>query len=152
MPFQESRLAGLLSTQLARFALRHPGVELGVFDLDLDSFVHRALARALTRARMATTDYCERTYPAGRGLPGARARLQAVGCTNVRLAGGIWLKRWAPQDVPATTRSINQSADGYFVFTTFSLWEDPSLLAGPYTLMGPPVEYWRAFRKANHSP
>jgi hypothetical protein len=153
LAYQESRLAAILTSQLRRFAGRHPGAELAVLDLDYDSFVHRALARALARARVPTTNYCERSYRAGGVvLAGARTRLQALGLKNARLVGGLWLKRWAPRDLPYGVRSILERADGYFAFTTYSLWLDPSRLSGPYTLPGSTPDYWRAFQEVNRSP
>src|SRR6185436_13512912 len=50
--FQESRLQRLLTALLVEFARAHPGAELGVFDLDLASFVHRAMGRALVAAKV----------------------------------------------------------------------------------------------------
>lgn len=151
--WERSRLTRLLAALLSEFATAHPGVELGVFDLDYDSFVHRALARALARAHVPTADYTERTYgTAGGSAPAARAVLDALGLEGAPLIGGLWLKRFAPKDVPAALQSLLDRADGYFVFTTYSLWLDPSKLAGPYTLPGDPASYWAAFRQANRIP
>jgi hypothetical protein len=153
LAYQEARLTGLFTALLQGFAARHPGVELGVLDLDLDSFVHRALGRGLRRARVPTVDYSERSYRAGgAAIPSARGRLDALGLEDVPLVGGLWLKRWHPREVASGVRSVLERADGYFVFTTYSLWLDPSRLDGPYTLPGPPADYWRAFREVNHTP
>jgi hypothetical protein len=153
LPYQESRLTRILNAMLAEFAARHPGVELAVFDLDLDSFVHRSLARALSHSRIPTANYCERSYAVG-GAPlwSARGRLQALGLGDAQLLGGLWLKRFTPQDVPAAVRSITDLADGYFIFTTYSLWVEPSERVGPYVLLGPPGEYWEAFAEVNQLP
>ena len=48
--------------------------------------------------------------------------------------------------------SITAVADGYFIFTTFSLWLDPAQLQGPYTLPGSRADYWAALREANGEP
>jgi len=150
--FEEARLGALLTRLLSEFAARHPGVEIGVFDLDLDSFVHRALARGLRRAQVPTADYCERSYSAVTGLTTARARLTSLGLGASPLIGGLWLKRFAPGDLRSAVRSIAAQADGYFVFTTYSLWLDPIQLSGPYTLAGRPSDYWRALAEVNLSP
>jgi hypothetical protein len=153
LPYEEARLGHLLTRLLTEFAARHPGVELGVFDLDRDSFVHRALARALRRAGVPTADYCERSYSSGgQDLEPARARLASLGLASAPLIGGLWLKRFAPRDVAAVVQSIASRADGYFVFTTYSLWLEPRLLSGPYTLAGRPADYWRALSQVNHAP
>jgi hypothetical protein len=150
LSYEEARLTSIVSALLGEFAARHPGVELGIFDLDLDSFAHRALARAMARAGIPVADYCERSYSVGGGpLIGARARLDALGLSRASLVGGLWLKRFKPRDVPAGLRSIVDHADGYFIFTTFSLARAPSSLTGPYTLLGAPAEYWQAFTQVN---
>jgi hypothetical protein len=153
LTWEEARLGEILAALLGEFAARHPGVELGVFDLDLDSFVHRAMARALARCGVPAADYCERSYSvAGGPLRGARARLRALGLTEAPLIGGLWLKRFASSNVPAALRSITERADGYFVFTTYSLSRDPATLSGPYTLLGSPADYWRALTEVNALP
>lgn len=152
LAFQEARLGRMLAGLLAEFGAAHPGVEIGVFDLDYDSFVHRAFARALARSQVPAANYCERTYGTGGGpVQGTRSRLARLGLPNASLVGGLWLKRWTPADLPPAARSILQQADGYFVFTTYSLWGDPARLAGPYTLLGTPSAYWSALRRANET-
>jgi hypothetical protein len=151
--WEEVRLARILTPMLTEFAARHPGVELGVFDLDLDSFVHRALARALARSRVPTADYCEKTYGTGSApLAAVRGRLAALGLGGAPIIGGFWLQRWTPDRLEAAIAAMNQGAKGYFIFTSFSLWFDPKRLTGPYTLTGPQAEYWAALRRANLAP
>lgn len=148
--YQRTRLTRTLTRLLAEFAARHPGVEFGVFDLDYDSFVHHALGLALAANRIPTADYCERSYSvAGGTLKGARSRLDALGLANADLIGGLWLKRFTPRDLVPAVDSVLDRAEGYFVFTTFSLWLEPSRLSGPYTLLGTQAEYWNALRTAN---
>jgi N-acetylglucosaminyl-diphospho-decaprenol L-rhamnosyltransferase len=151
--YQEARLAGLLRPMLESFARRHPGVALEVLDLDLDSFVHRALARALVRAGVPTVDYTECSYAVGASaLPAARARLSALGLADAPLIGGLWLKRFAPAAIVPAVRAVDACADGTFVFTTFSLWLDPAKLTGAYMLAGPVADYWSALAQANARP
>jgi len=148
--WEESRLTALLTSLLAEFAHAHPGVALEAFDLDFDSFVHRAFCRALANDSIPTADYTERTYDMGGGpLPFVRTRLAALGLPNAPIYGGIWLKRWTPQALPAAAHGVLAGADGWFVFTTYSLWLDPAKLAGPYTLQGTPAAYWAALKLAN---
>lgn len=150
--YQRTRLTRMLTQLLAEFAARYPGVELGVFDLDYDSFVHQALARALANNHVPTADYCERSYgTAGGPLRGVRARLNALGLPTADLIGGLWLKRFTPRDIGPAVDSVLDRAEGYFVFTTYSLWQEPARLSGPYTLLGTPAEYWRALRVANRA-
>ena len=149
--WQEVRLARMLTPMLIEFAARHPGVELGVFDLDLErSFVHRALARALARSRVPTADYCEKTYGTGAGpVDAIRGRLAALGLAQSPLIGGFWLQKWTPDRLRLAISEMNARAEGYFIFTSASLALDPKKLTGPYTLQGPAAEYWSALRSAN---
>ena len=148
--WEEASLEQRLTVLLREFVARHPDVELGVFDLDFDSFVHRALARALRGAGARTTDYCERSYEGtGGGLPAARQRLDALGLDAAPVIGGLWLKRIRPWELRPAVQSVLQRAQGYFVFTTYSLWLEPSRLHGPYMLSGSPAEYWNALEEAN---
>jgi hypothetical protein len=147
--FQEARLTELLTTLAFAFAAGHPGLELGVFDLDRDSFVHRAMARALARARVPVVNYTERTYSSGAAPASqARAALAALG-VSAPVVGGLWLKQFQPSELAPTVDAMLERAEGYFVFTTFSLWVEPSKLVGPYALQGTQAEYWAALRSAN---
>jgi hypothetical protein len=147
--YEEARLTRLLTALISELARAHPGVELGVFDLDRDSFVHRAMALALARVGVFTVDYTERTYSTGGGpATEARAALHSIG-VDVPIVGGLWLKQFAPASLPSTIAGMLDRAEGCFVFTTFSLWVEPSKRVGPYALQRSPEEYWAALRRAN---
>jgi hypothetical protein len=150
LAWEEGRLERMLRPLLAGFAARHPGVALEVLDLDLDSFVHRALARALAATGVPTTDYTECSYSEGAApLAAARARLDALGLRDAPIVGGLWLKRFTPSKLPKAAREIRAASDGWFVFTTYSLWLDPARLSGPYTLPASQERYWHALEEAN---
>jgi len=150
MAWEEGRLERMLRPSLSALAERHPGVALEVLDLDLDSFVHRALGRALAATGVPTTDYSECSYSDGAApLVAARARLDALGLLDAPLVGGLWLKRFTPSRLPKAAREIRAASDGWFVFTTYSLWLDPGRLSGPYTLPASQERYWRALEEAN---
>lgn len=148
--WEEASLERRLIPILREFARRHPGVELGVLDLDYEAFPHRALARALVQAGVPTADWCEKTYANGaRELPAVRQRLNALGLASAPLHGGLWLGRFTPSELANAVRGVRAGTDGWFAFTTFSLWQDPAQLRGPYTLAGPQARYWDALREAN---
>lgn len=148
--WEEASLERRLIPLLREFARRHPGVELGVLDLDYEAFPHRALARALVQAGVPTADWCEKSYgTGGRDLAAVRRRLLALGLGSAPLHGGIWLGRFSPAELPAAVRGVRASADGWFAFTTYSLWQDPAKLQGAYTLAGPVARYWDSLREAN---
>lgn len=148
--FEEARVTELLAALVSEFAHAHPGVELGIFDLDRDSFVHRAMARALARAGVPAVDYTERTYSTGAStVSQAQAALQALGVV-APVVGGLWLKQFPPAGLPSAVHAMLDQAGGYFAFTTFSLWVEPSKLVGAYALQGTQAEYWAALRLANH--
>src|SRR5262249_22048349 len=52
--FQEQRLTAILEALLRELATLRPGFALDVFDLDFDSFVHRAMVKALVGAGLPT--------------------------------------------------------------------------------------------------
>ena len=150
MGWEEGRVEHIVTGLLQEFAAAHPGIAIDVLDLDFASFVHRGVARAFARAGVPVADYSESTYAVGGGPVGrARSRLSRLGLPSAPVIGGLWLKRWAPRDLPPAVASIEAVADGYFVFTTFSLWQDPGKLTGPYTLLGDRASYWRALAQAN---
>lgn len=150
MGWQEAELERRLVPLLQGFALRHPGVELGVFDLDYVSFAHRAFGRALARTRVPTASWCEKSYSEGASpLGSARRRLDALGLQGAPLYGGLWLQRFRPDALTSNARAIRAASDGWWVFTTYSLWNDPSKLTGPYTLPRPADDYWKALQEAN---
>lgn len=151
LAWEEAALERRLVPLLRTFAARHPGVELGVFDLDLEAFPHRALARALARSGVPTADWTECTYSTGRAadVAKARRRLAALGLAKVPVHAGLWLKRFRPNGLPRIAREMRKSAEGWFVFTTYSLWLDPSQLQGPYLLPAAPADYWSSLREAN---
>ncbi len=150
--WEETRLAQILTPLLAELAGRHPGLELGVFDLDFDSFVHRALARALARSGMATMDYCEKTYAVGTSpVPAVRGRLTALGLGRAPIVGGLWLQKWAPRRLESGVAAMSSRAQGYFIFTSFSLWFNSARLTGPYTIPGSQADYWGALSRANRT-
>ena len=139
----------MLTGVLEEFARRFPGVELGVLDLDRNLFPHRALARALARTGVPTADYSECSYAtAGDPLDAARTRLDRLGLAKAPLYGGLWLQRFTPEQLRPALESIDRHADGFFIFTTYSLWQQPARLDGPYTLKAPAARYAQALAEA----
>jgi hypothetical protein len=134
--FEEDRAMQVLRARLDELGAAHPDLEIGFFDLDFDSFVHRAVVRALTQTGMPTANYSERTYSAGAGaIPAARAPLDSLGLPAPLIAG-LQLKGFLPPDLPGAIFPVLDAAEGYFVFTSYSLWQDPSRLSGAYALSG----------------
>jgi len=120
------------------------GLEIDFFDLDFDSFVHRAMVRALVQTGLPTTNYCERSYAAAAAaIPRRRAHpLDSLGLA-APLVCGSQLKNFDPPHLVDAMGSVAQAADGYFIFTSYSLWQAPSQLTGPYVLAGRHADYWR---------
>ena len=64
---------------------------------------------------------------------------------------------WSPAEPadgpPDGKRQLEGSdrAEGYFIFTTYSL-DHPATLDGAYELRGHPTEYWRVLAEANRKP
>src|SRR5439155_21896582 len=62
---------------------------------------------------------------------------------------GLQLANFAPRDLAGAVDGVLRSAEGYFVFTSYSLWQSPAQLAGPYVLAGTQGAYWDSLRIAN---
>jgi hypothetical protein len=147
--FEEGRLAAILQGLLGELMAMRPGLEMDFFDLDYNSFVHRAMVRALVRTGLATTNYCERSYArAAAAIPEARAPLDSLNL-HAPLVCGLQLKNFAPQQLVGAVGDVLQAAEGFFIFTSYSLWQAPENLAGPYLLAGSQAATWDALRIAN---
>jgi len=146
---EEQRLTTILTSYFTEFATAHPGVEVGFFDLDFNSFFHRAMALATVKAKVATHDYTERTYRTGASdAAAAKSVLTGLG-VNAPVTGGLILMSFTPAELTAEAKAMADRTGGYFIFSTYSLWADPSKRLGRYALQGTPTEYWSAFRAAN---
>lgn len=146
--FQEVQVQNILTTLLRRIVVEHPGIEMSFFDLDLPWSVHKAMCRALATTGLKTTNFTERTYTiAASGVPAARSALQAAGLSAPVIAG-LHLKKFSPADLPGITRIVLDVADGCFIFTTYSLWENPAKLSGAYTLPASATAYWKSLGSA----
>jgi PKD repeat protein len=144
--YQEARVRDIFISLLARLTSLHPQIEITFFDLDLDSFVHRGLGRALTATRTRTMNFTERTYrTAGESVMAARLAMERIGL-NAPLVAGLNMARFAPADLTTAMQSVLSQADGCFIFTTYSLWEHPDKLGTAYQLAGTRAEYWNALR------
>jgi len=62
---------------------------------------------------------------------------------------GLQLKNFDPPHLVDAMGSVAQAADGYFIFTSYSLWQAPSQLTGPYVLAGRHADYWEALGVGN---
>lgn len=150
--FEEERVADILAALLGELAATRPGLEVGFFDLDFDSFVHRAMVRALARIGLPTANYSERTYSLGAAaIPAARGPLDSLGL-RAPLVCGLKLKSHTPQNIKGDVNAVLAGAEGYFIFTSYSLWLDPARLTGEYVLSGSQADYWSALRTANRAP
>jgi hypothetical protein len=107
------------------------------------------MALATVKAKVATADYTERTYMTGTSdLQSAKNVLAGLG-VKAPVVGGLILMSYTPSTFTTTAEAMSSQAAGYFVFTTYSLWTDPSKRVGRYALQGTPAEYWSAFQAAN---
>lgn len=68
----------------------------------------------------------------------------------VRYLPGLWLGRFFPNELPSQLYVMATNTDGYWLFTTDSLWNNTPR-QGPYAVHGPIEPYWNAFRLANSS-
>ena len=85
-------------------------------------------------------------------VPAARGRLAALGLGRTPIVGGFWLQKWTPRRLESGVAAMISRAQGYFIFTSFSLWPNSAKLTGPYTLPAPPADYWGVLSRANRVP
>jgi len=82
-------------------------------------------------------------------LPARLARLKAAGL-SFRYLPGLMIGRHSPRQLGLQAKRCLAAADGYWLFTTYSLWqEEPQKLWGPYLIKAPRDQYWQALARAN---
>ncbi|NLN18393.1 MAG: hypothetical protein GX162_03825 [Firmicutes bacterium] len=62
---------------------------------------------------------------------------------------GIHVGRFLPEFIGANCYYMTQETDGYWVFTTYSLYTPSHLLKDVYRIPGSTDEYWQAFQHVN---
>ena len=70
---------------------------------------------------------------------------------EVPIVGGLWLRHYPPDEIGDALASILSEAEGFFIFSTYSLWEpDPAKRVDAWALQGSQADYWQALRDAMH--
>ncbi|UCH33452.1 MAG: hypothetical protein JSV65_12850 [Armatimonadota bacterium] len=148
--YLEDEVAALAATQRERIHAVKPDLLLGGFLLERDDFYHRGLVRGLGAPEMPVLVMPETTYGSGytEYVPAAIARLKALD-TPFLFIGGLWISKFLPDYIGAHAYHMAVNAEGYWLFTTYSLAVPRSELRGDYAVPGEADEYWRALAEAN---
>ncbi|MFP4249958.1 MAG: hypothetical protein ACLFU7_09890 [Armatimonadota bacterium] len=110
------------------------------------------VARAFSTERLPIILWATDTY--GGGGPNRvpddwREHYEQMG-VNARYCAGMLLRRYSAKNLAANLYHASTKSDGYWLFTTFTLWNPVEEHSGDYYLAaGTPEEYWNAIERAN---
>ena len=77
----------------------------------------------------------------------ANLRARKIPC---RYWPGLMIGAFSPKQLAYQARRCLQAADGYWMFTTYSLWQPrPERLRGAYLIKASRDQYWAALKRAN---
>ena len=78
------------------------------------------------------------------------ARLKKMG-VNFRYLPGLLIGNFSPKQLGIQARRCLEATNGYWLFTTYSLWQpEPEKLWGAYQIKAPKEQYWAALAQANN--
>lgn len=111
-----------------------------------------AVARAFSTPELPIILWATDTYGGGgpNNVPDDwRARYEAEGI-NARYCAGMLLRRYSAKNLAANIYHTAAKCDGYWLFTTYTLWKPVEEHSGDYYLAaGSPEDYWAAIRRGN---
>jgi hypothetical protein len=130
----------------------NPDFELGILPYEANWF-YDGWIKGLSTPTSSVLIGSESEY--GGGLaPSAFAkidRLKKKG-VNFRYLPGLMPKHYSPKQFGIQAKRCLDATAGYWVFTTYSLWQpEPEKLWGDYLIQAPAAQYWQAMAKANKS-
>ena len=128
----------------------NPRLQLGFLPYESNWF-YQGWARGLGTEDLPVLICSESEY--GRGItPSARGsarRLEKMGI-SARYLPGFHFPRWSPNQLANQAALANEQFNGYWLFTTYSLWQPkPEILWGPYLLQADRDQYVAALAAAN---
>jgi len=78
------------------------------------------------------------------------ARWKKMGA-DVRYVPGLLIGNFSPKQLGIQARRCLEATNGYWLFTTYSLWQpEPEKLWGAYQIKAPKEQYWTALAQANN--
>ncbi|MGM0492958.1 MAG: hypothetical protein ACQER1_08435 [Armatimonadota bacterium] len=110
------------------------------------------VARAFSTDRLPIILWATDTYTGGgpdRVPDDWREHYEALGI-NARYCAGMLFRCYSAKNLAANLYHASSKSDGYWLFTTYTLWNPVEEHSGDYYLAaGTPEEYWRAIEQAN---
>ena len=147
---QKQRLQDVLVQLRSQIHAVNPGIYLG-FLAYRSNWFYAALIRGLGTTEQPVNVFTESSYISGY-TPYIKEEQTAVHGASERQAAryvpGLWLGRFFPEELPSQLYVMAINTDGYWLFTTDSLW-DNTPKQGHYAVHGPIEPYWNAFRRVN---
>jgi len=128
----------------------NPELQLGLLPYEANWF-YDGWAGGLSRPDSPVLICSEEEYSEGLTPTSlARAeRLQRQGI-KARYVPGLMLAEFSPEQLGHQVGRSLATTSGYWLFTTYSLWQpEPEKLWGPYLIQAPREQYWEALREAN---
>jgi len=128
----------------------NPDFQIGFLPYEANWF-YDGWAKGLASPKMPVLICSESEYQAGLtpGTLAKTARLKKIGI-NARYVPGLMIGLYSPKQLSIQAKQCLEAAGGYWLFTTYSLWQkEPEKLWGPYLIQAPRQQYWDALAKAN---
>lgn len=111
-----------------------------------------AVARAFSTPELPIILWATDTYGGGgpNNVPDNWRERYAAEGINARYCAGLLLRAYSAKNLAANIYYTAAKCDGYWLFTTYTLWKPVEEHTGDYYLAaGTPEEYWAAIRRAN---
>ena len=128
----------------------NPDFQLGLLPYEANWF-YDGWIRGLVSERAPVLVCSEEEYASGLTTTAfARtARLEKMGI-NFRYVPGLLIGNFSPKQLGIQARRCLEATNGYWLFTTYSLWQpQPEKLWGAYQIKAPKEQYWAALAQAN---
>ncbi len=130
----------------------NPDFELGILPYEANWF-YDGWIKGLSTPTSSVLICSESEYSGGLA-PSAFAkidRLKKKGA-NFRYLPGLMPKYYSPKQFGIMAKQCLDLTAGYWIFTTYSLWQpEPEKLWGDYLIQAPAAQYWQSLAKANKS-
>ena len=128
----------------------NPDFQLGIFPYEANWF-YDGWVKGLASDKSAVLICSEAEYNHGLTLSAfaQEARLKTFG-VDFRYMPGLYFLKHSPKQMAIHARRCLDAFDGYWMFTTYSLWQDePKKLRGAYIIQAARDQYFEALGKAN---
>ncbi|MFH1614043.1 MAG: discoidin domain-containing protein [Planctomycetota bacterium] len=128
----------------------NPDFQLGMLPYEDNWFCHGWI-KGLASERTAVLVCSESEYSPGftPSVPATVTQLKKLG-VNFRYMPGLFFLKHSPKQIAIQARRCLDAVDGYWLFTTYSLWQpEPEKLQGAYLIQTDRQQYWDALGSAN---